>query len=382
MTARNRFDVAVLGGGPAGCAAAIMLAREGVSVGVFERSHYESTRIGEVVPPVICHPLLRLDAWDDFVAARQLPLTGITSRWGKPTADETDYIFNPYGNGWILERKGFDAMLARIAALKGAHIFCGSRIVECRQNKSDDWRIELQTEDGPRAAAAQFVIRATGRISAIKGFDCRRIVADPLIAAVRHASLQGTGAYDGQRMQVETSEHGWWYSTRLPDNHFVVAYLTDASCFSGNRDQRERIWDERFRSTKVSVDSGTPGFARLRCFPAGTSCAGIAAGARWAAIGDAALNVDPLSGQGIMRALESGIEIASIVLTPASRRVEKITNYRRRLLHRFEESIRLANAYYRLEKRWPLSPFWSHRHGSSITNLTSAVQFAHVSQSS
>jgi 2-polyprenyl-6-methoxyphenol hydroxylase-like FAD-dependent oxidoreductase len=299
-----------------------------------------------------------------------LSLAGITSHWGTSASDETDYILNPNGNGWILDRKKFDASLARVAAVNGAHVFCGNRVVRCHQNKPDDWRIELQTNDGPRIAAARFVIKATGRISAIKGFDCRRIVVDRLIAAVRHSSLSKTGGGGAQRMQIETSADGWWYSTRLSNEHLVVAHLTDANCFPGDREQRERVWEQRFRRTQASAFSAASSFTRLHCFPAGASCAGITGGPGWAAIGDAALNIDPLSGQGILRAIDTGIEIASIAGAPASRRPEKIAAYARHIRRRFEESVKLANTYYRLEKRWPCSPFWSHRHGSKTGNVS------------
>lgn len=51
-------DVAIIGGGPAGCAAAISLALSGLRVALLERTSYGPARVGETLPPAV-QPLLR-----------------------------------------------------------------------------------------------------------------------------------------------------------------------------------------------------------------------------------------------------------------------------------------------------------------------------------
>ena len=112
-------DVAVLGGGPAGAAAAITLARTGRSVVVIEKSHYEQSRIGETLVPAARPLLVRLAVWEPFLAAGHLPSPGVLSVWGEDELYETHSIFNAYGQGWHLDRQRFDTMLAQAAEKPG-----------------------------------------------------------------------------------------------------------------------------------------------------------------------------------------------------------------------------------------------------------------------
>src|SRR5258708_6693778 len=105
------FDVAVMGGGPAGATAALCLARRGRSVAVFEAGGFEAPRYGETLPPEITPLLKRLGLWDDFIATRPLDSPGIVSVWGNREPHEQDFVRNVHGCGWHVDRSRFDEML-------------------------------------------------------------------------------------------------------------------------------------------------------------------------------------------------------------------------------------------------------------------------------
>lgn len=121
--ANMRVFTVILGGGPAGCAAAIQLALAGQEVAILERSQYETQRVGEVLPPGAIPRLHRLGVWDTFDS--YLPSPGIVSVWGNPQPYENDFIFHPYGKGWHLDRRRFDESLAGLACAAGATLHCG-----------------------------------------------------------------------------------------------------------------------------------------------------------------------------------------------------------------------------------------------------------------
>src|SRR6187401_1604518 len=98
-------DVVVVGGGVAGCAAAIAIARTGRSVVVFERTGYEQTRIGETLLPRARGPLAQLGVWQQFERDGHLPASGSLAAWGSEELQENQFLFSPYGNGWHLDRR-------------------------------------------------------------------------------------------------------------------------------------------------------------------------------------------------------------------------------------------------------------------------------------
>jgi 2-polyprenyl-6-methoxyphenol hydroxylase-like FAD-dependent oxidoreductase len=53
LIAAGRADVAVVGGGPAGAVTALLLARAGRDVVLYQQSHDDALRLGETLPPSV-----------------------------------------------------------------------------------------------------------------------------------------------------------------------------------------------------------------------------------------------------------------------------------------------------------------------------------------
>ena len=98
------FDVAVVGGGPAGAATCLRLAGSGLRVGLFERSHFQAPRVGVVLAPAVDELLQRLGVGADVEHAGFLRCHGVCSIWGSHRVGFRDFMFAPHGWGWQVER--------------------------------------------------------------------------------------------------------------------------------------------------------------------------------------------------------------------------------------------------------------------------------------
>jgi hypothetical protein len=82
----------------------------------------------------------------------------------------------------------------------------------------------------------------------------------------------------------------------------------------------------------------------------------------WLAVGDTASRFDPLSSQGILKALRSGI-FASYAIGDLLIREDDsgLDRYRRYVLEEFKRYAEVRAKYYQEEQRWPASEFWRRR---------------------
>lgn len=361
----TKVDVLLVGGGPAGTACALELCRDGRRVAILERHSYDQTRVGETLPPAIRKPLTRLGVWEQFVSAGHLPSYGISSAWGGPSLYENDMIFNPYGNGWHVDRNRFDGMLAEAAQARGAIIYKGARLVSCAHVDGGQWSAEIVCGSRRLDVRAPFLVDATGRASspARKACGAKRKVADRLIGIVNFLSPVSPVTLSPPFTLIEAARDGWWYSAPLPDTRLVVAYMTDADLYARESRRAADYWQESLLRTE-HTRSRTNSYARHSrqyVFNACSSRLMKAAGQSWLAVGDAAMSFDPLSSQGIYQALSTGLDAAHVVLDRLNNRATSLQEYARRLEMVFENYLRERKKYYGAEKRWPDSIFWQRR---------------------
>ena len=368
QTRRTHFDVAVVGGGPAGTSAALALAQAGASVVVVERTRYEQARVGETLPGACRALLARLGVWERFLALCPRRAPCVLSAWGGEDLSWQDALYDPHGEGWHVDRRAFDAMLAEQAQASGVDVRRGTSVARVHA-VDGEFQLVFSHARGSETLSARGLVDATGRAASVATqLGATRRVHDALIGLVAFvpappaffgAPNHGTPATEATL--VEAAADGWWYSAPLPDASFVVAFMTDADLLPRGRAELRSAWRAALARTQHTLARlGTVPECDLRVAPARSSVLEPAGGPGWLAIGDAALAMDPLSSGGVLEALRSGLGVATVLTASASLDGAQHAAATSQRAARY--LIRRAH-YYGAERRWGSSPFWRRRGG-------------------
>jgi flavin-dependent dehydrogenase len=360
-----KYDVAVLGGGPAGASTAISLLQKGYSVAIIEKSDYSELRIGETIQPQTSTLLNDLKI-NDEIFHHHLPSNAIQSAWGDISLKENNFIFNPFGHGWHLNRLKFDKQLINHAEKAGSHIFFNSEIKSIEQNDTVNWIIRILNEDHEKTIGARFAIDATGRSAfLVRKQGGKRLNIDHLIGIV---SIEGKKKQlnNSNYTLVESIKNGWWYSADIPENKMVVAFMTDADLYKKENCNPEKFFNQSLSKAKFTKQRCPGSFPdKIRMYAANSYIMTKTHGANWIAIGDAAMAFDPLSSQGIYKAIKSGLSAAEIIHEQFTNNRYALEPYSHTLNATFKKYIQLRKSYYLKEKRWSQSLFWKRRHSHS-----------------
>jgi flavin-dependent dehydrogenase len=347
----NAFDVAIVGGGPAGMAMAIELAPS-LAVAVIDAREHRAIR-GETLAPG-CRPLLaRLGVYDAFLRGGHARCEGTMASWGAPSLHVTDYLLHPERNGWRLDRDAFDAMLAAEAERRGATLIAAHARAVIRDGNL--WRIS--------GLSSSLIVDATGRQAALaRRLGAQRLVADNLVGI--SGVLEPRAPLRNENYPLIEARHdGWVYSTVAPRGEIVVVAMTDSDVAHVNDLHDADAW-RRWIAGPPRTCARVAGASLRGTVTTASACSqrlDCAAGDAWLAVGDAAAAFDPLSSQGIVSALRSGIDAAAAVRAWLAGDAEALARHAHAIAAAYDAYLTTRRSYYAMERRWRDEPFWQRR---------------------
>ena len=317
------FDVAIIGGGPAGAAAAGLLAAWGHSVTVFSRSGSPSSRLAESLPPSTRKVLDRIGAsgvvdGEGFVRSR-----GHTVWWG--SSDPRIEEFPEGDTGYQVLRTDLDRVLLDLARANGARVEAETTIQGVERD-GEVYRVDkarpdnATTEGDPAPARARWILDCSGRSGVIarRGFRHQEEGPTTLALVGVWRSEEGWDVPDPTHTLVESYTDGWAWSVPLDDHIRYVALMVDPHVTGLKRGKEigpiyraEVAKTERFAALLGgAAPQGDPWACNASMYSAHRFT-----DHHMLLVGYAASFLDPVSSFGVKKALTSGWRAAVVTHT-------------------------------------------------------------------
>jgi flavin-dependent dehydrogenase len=323
-------DVAVLGAGVAGSAAALELLAQGCTVALLHRydpvARFESLSIAAS------------SALERYGIEPGTPIDTVHASWG---SSEVRSARHPGAR--VAERQALAGMLRDLAASRGAVTTELGRLLDVIRTRGS-WCLEwaqphLSTK--VRRLQARHLVDASGRRAVLaRKVGARMLCIDDLAGA---SFITGPATVAG--VWTESVEEGWWNLCGDRDGGTAAFYSSPWGIRRALVDLHAAFCSTEL-ARRARVDAPRP--VVRAC---GSQRLSICGGPGWIALGDAAWACQPLASAGIAKALRDATLVTRGLAEPGE--------YDDFQQGQFEAYFAELNRQYALESRWPLGDFWS-----------------------
>ena len=314
------LDIVVIGAGPAGSAAAGMLAGWGHDVAIVARDTSSPPPLAVSVPPSARSPLAASGLLDGLLSAGFFEATGNTTWWAGRERVER---FEDGRTGVHAEVDALGEAVSRTAVRRGARMLRGwtvRRVDASGTGGGDPMRLTVRTPDGPRSVRARWVVDASGRAGVVaRALGLRRpsTVATTAVMA-RWDGPDRWGLPEPGHTLVESHPDGWVWSVPVSETRRHITVMLDprASARVPSADLEAQYNAHLGKAPHLreiaSRGRRTGAVGARRADPYHAAQYG---GPGFLLAGDAASFVDPLSSFGVKKAVASGWLTAVVLNT-------------------------------------------------------------------
>lgn len=359
------FDVAVVGGGPAGSTCATLLAKKGYNVLLVEKEKFPRYHIGESTVPGILPVFEELGITEEIARSGFVVKRGITLAWGRDRepwsvsfADDGP-LRSPYDHAFQVVRSEFDSILLNNARRCGVMVLEDAPVVDFlfEQDRCCGLKYTLGQNDASSIAYARFVVDASGQNTLLARkyglLEWDEALQNVAIWAYYHGGQTFAGDAAGNIL-VENMLDGWLWVIPLHDGTQSVGLVMPASHAAGRA-----ALEQKFANTIASSIQTKQLLASARRVSNYRTARDWSYksksfyGPGFLLAGDAAGFVDPLFSTGVFLALRGGSLASAVVdrlLKEPERESEFLVQYERSYRDFFDVVISFVHYFYDASK--------------------------------
>lgn len=357
----STYDVAIIGGGPAGSTAATLLARAGRRVIVIERDKFPRFHIGESLLPFSMKAFTRLGVHEKFKRAGFMEkfggeMCGACSEKGVKFYFE-DGFRSQTDRSYQVTRAEFDKVLLEHAAETGAEVHQETAVEEVEFN-ADGATLRIRGKGAaPREIDARYVIDASGRNSILgTKFALKKTYRHLQKVSVfaHYTGVDRDPGRDGTLTRMVRGIDRWFWMIPLTDEKISIGVVLDNSVFRAAKQSPEEFLERALAEQPLIAN-------RMRMAERVTPVHVAAdfsyrnsrfTGDRWMLAGDAAGFIDPVFSSGVFLAVLAGeqcADILNVVLDEPRKAPRLFRRYERVINKAMDVYLRFVNAWYSKE---------------------------------